>query len=238
METRVPILMYHKVAHRNPDALVKGHYVTPETFGRQLRLLRALGYETVELSGLFQPGTQLPPRPIVITFDDGYQNFFDHALPRLKKFGFVSTVFLVANQLGGVNAWDRAQGDVTEPLMGIEHIKRAAAAGTQFGSHTLDHVNLQRAMPDEARRQISESKAVLEQTLELPIETFCYPYGGMNAQTPEFVREAGYRLACSTLKGTNTAHTDRYALRRINVRSDTWTPVLWLKLLRAARDGD
>ena len=238
METRVPILMYHKVAPRNPKALVKGHYVSPGTFGRHLRLLKVLGFDSVGLNNLFQPDAVLPRRPIVITFDDGYQNFFDQALPRLQHSGFVSTVFLVANQLGGTNAWDASLGDVIEPLMGIETIRQAAAAGTEFGSHTLDHVNLKTAEKTEARRQIVESKAVLEEALRIPVETFCYPYGAMNAETPGIVREAGYRLACSTLKGSNTSQTDRYALRRINVRSDTWTPVLWLKLLRAARDGN
>jgi peptidoglycan/xylan/chitin deacetylase (PgdA/CDA1 family) len=238
METRVPILMYHKVAPIHPRALVKGHYVSPGMFARHIRMLRALRFESVALNGLFETEQNLPKRPFVITFDDGYQNFFDNALPTLKKASFVSTVFLVANQLGGVNAWDASLGDVSEPLMDVESIRTAAAAGTAFGSHTLDHVDLKLANAAEAMRQISGSKSLLENALEMSIESFCYPYGRMNQDTPGYVRSAGYRLACSTLKGTNTEQTDRYALRRINVRSDTWTPVLWLKLLRAARNGN
>jgi len=236
MDTRVPILMYHKVAQVDPRSLVKGHYVSTRMFSRHVRLLKALGYETVGLNGLFDE--DLPKRPIAITFDDGYQNFFDNALPTLRKANYVSTVFLVANQLGGVNKWDEALGDVSEPLMSVETIQSAATQGTEFVSHTLDHVDLKLADENDAKRQIAGSKEVLESTLRMPIHTFCYPYGRMNEDTPEYVRASGYRLACSTLKGTNTARTDRYALRRINVRSDTWTPILWLKLLRTARNGN
>ena len=229
--------MYHKVDRIHPRSLVKGHYVSPGLFSRQIQTLKLLGFESVGLNGLFEPDRPLPKRPVVITFDDGYQNFFDKALPTLQKAKFESTVFLVARQLGGTNVWDVALGDVQEPLMAVETVKLAASAGTQFGSHTLDHVDLEKASSEEAIAQIRGSKELLESRLGFPIQTFCYPYGRMNAETPSLVRDAGYRLACSTRKGANTDQTDRYALRRINVRSDTWTPVLLLKLLRTARHG-
>ena len=202
-----------------------------------MQVLKLLGFESVGLNGLFEEGQVLPRRPFVITFDDGYQNFFDNALPTLRKTGFASTVFLVANQVGGTNAWDVALGDVEERLMGLEALRKAADFGTEFGSHTLDHVDLNLADSDEAWSQISESKSRLESMLGTSIESFCYPYGRMNERTPDIVRSAGYRLACSTLKGTNSDQTDRYALRRVNVRSDTWSPILLLKLLKAARNG-
>jgi peptidoglycan/xylan/chitin deacetylase (PgdA/CDA1 family) len=229
--------MYHKVARIEARSLVKGHYVAPDLFSRQMRALRALRFQSVGLNHLFEPGQDLPKRPIAITFDDGYQNFFESALPELKKVGFESTVFLVANQLGGTNQWDALLGDVEEKLMSTETIRIAASQGVEFGSHTLDHVDLKLATRQEAVRQVAESKEILEAALGKEIFSFCYPYGRMNEETPEIVRSSGYRLACSTKKGTNTAQTDRYALRRINVRSDTWTPVLLLKLLRSARDG-
>jgi peptidoglycan/xylan/chitin deacetylase (PgdA/CDA1 family) len=200
-----------------------------------MALLALLGYTAVPLSCLYQPGTKLPRKPVVITFDDGYENFLENALPVLSAQGFVSTVFLVANQLGGTNAWDTQNGDVEERLMDASQIQLAHQAGTEFGSHTLDHVDLAGAQSQEAWRQIKDSKTRLESILGFEIETFCYPYGRKTEAVCEMVERAGYRLACSTEKGLNTEQTNRFTLRRINIRSDTSIPVFAMKLLRGRK---
>lgn len=232
--TGIPILMYHKIARVDRRSLTAGHYVSPGLFSRQMRLVKALGFETVALTRLFD--AQLPKRPLVITFDDGYENFYRNALSLLHQFGMISTVFLVANQLGGTNAWDVALGDVEERLMSIVQIKDAAAKGTDFGSHTMDHAHLATCTAAEARHQIFGSKRKLEANLNLPINTFCYPYGEMTEAVVNLVEEAGYRCACTTGKGIDTSEASRYRLPRVNIRSDTWSPVFLLKLLRAMRN--
>ena len=234
---RIPILMYHKVDRLNRRSQVPGHYVSPTLFKKQMIVLSAMGYTTVPLSHLYRSDVKLPRKPVVITFDDGYENFLTNALPILKGQNFVSTVFLVANQLGGTNAWDSINGDVEERLMDVDQILKAHAGGTEFGSHTSDHADLNAVDPDEAWKQIVDSKLKLEQTLALPIETFCYPYGRKNPEVEKMVAKAGYRLACSTEKGINTDSTDRFALRRINVRRDTSVPVFIMKLLRGKRSN-
>lgn len=225
--------MLHKVAACPAGTLVPGHYVSPSRFARQMRLLKRLGFTTVGLDDLFFG--ELPKRPVVVTFDDGYRNFHQHALPVLKELGFQSTVFLVANLIGGQNEWDVRQGDVPEALMTLAEIREAREQGTQFGSHTLDHADLNAVSEAEAWRQIAESKEVLETQTGAPVFTFCYPYGRKSAQTEEFVRRAGYRCACSTIGGLNTPETDRFALRRVNVRKDTTPTILLYKLLRDLR---
>lgn len=229
---RVPILMYHKVERLNRRSTVRGHYVSPKLFRRHMAVLAAMGYTAIPLSVLYKPGAKLPRKPIVITFDDGYQNFLTNALPVLKSYGFVATVFLVANEIGGINRWDTQEGDIEEPLMDVDQILAAKEAGTEFGSHSLDHADLQAVSPDEAWRQIAGSKEKLEKTLDCEIEVFCYPYGRKDADVCKMVERAGYRLACSTEKGLNTEHTNHYALRRINIRRDTSVPVFAMKLLR------
>ncbi len=197
-----------------------------------------MGYTSVPLSHLYRSDVKLPRKPVVITFDDGYENFLINALPILKSQNFVSTVFLVANQLGGTNEWDSRNGDVEERLMDVRQILEAHSGGTEFGSHTSDHADLNAVPKEEARRQIVDSKVKLEETLNLPIETFCYPYGRKNPEVEKMVAEAGYRLACSTEKGLNTDTTNPFALHRINVRRDTNVPVFIMKLLRGKRsDG-
>ncbi len=235
MSTRVPILMYHKVAPVDECSILKGHYVIPGMFANQLRLLKALRFQTVPLNTLFE--VPLPKRPISITFDDGYRNFHRNALPLLQKNDFQATVFLVANELGGTNRWDVLKGDVEEPLMTVEEIREAARVGTEFGSHTLDHVNLAEASEETAWKQIAESKETLEAVLQKPVPGFCYPYGSKTQHVSELVRRAGYRLACSTEKGLNDASTDRFALRRINIRRDTSLAVFAFKLFRGFAVG-
>ncbi len=234
---RVPILMYHRIDRLNRRSTVKGHYVSPTLFRRQMALLSVLGYSVIPLRKLATPGERLPRKPIAITFDDGYVNFATNALPVLKSRGFAATVFLVANQIGGANRWDSDAGDVEEALMSRAEILECRKAGIDFGSHTLDHADLPAASKEEAWRQIAGSKSNLEEDLGLDIDSFCYPYGRMDYDVRNMVERAGYKLACSTEKGINTEATDRFALRRINVRRDTSIPVFAMKLVRGSKHG-
>lgn len=227
--------MLHKVAPCPKGSMVPGHYVSPGRFRAQMRLFKALGFETCDLDDLFDK--PLPRRPLAITFDDGYENYLVNAVPVLSELDYRATVFLVAHQIGGSNEWDTRRGDAPERLMSLEQIRTAAKQGTRFGSHTLDHADLTQVSENEVRQQICGSKALLEELLGYEVGTFCYPYGRKSASVVQVVREAGYRLACSTMGGTNTPDTDRYQLRRTNIRSDTNLPVLLFKLLRDFRRG-
>lgn len=225
--------MYHKVAAPNPRAKLKGHYVSPSLFARQMAALNAMGFQTVPLTGLFDdPSVK---RPIAITFDDGYLNFTESALPVLHRYKFAATVFLVSSQLGGTNAWDVAIGDVEERLMDIEQIGAARQAGIDFGSHTTSHANLATADPETAWREISDSRCDLEERLQAPVKCFAYPYGATSPEARAMVERAGYACACSTLKGANDPGTDPFMLKRVNVRRDTSLPVFILKIARGLR---
>jgi peptidoglycan/xylan/chitin deacetylase (PgdA/CDA1 family) len=192
--------------------------------------LRDRGYRPIPVSQVLEPPSE--GRPIAITFDDGYENFFLYALPVLVRLGFSATVFLVTNHLGGVNTWDIAHGDVSERLMTRSQACEAQEAGIELGSHTVDHVDLAAAAPTEAWRQITESRARLADLLGRAVTTFCYPYGRKTPEVRDMVERAGYRLACGTQKGPNTHDTDPFDLRRVNVRRDTAVPILSYKLRR------
>lgn len=232
---QIPILMYHKVAPVDRRSKVAGHYVSPSQFRRQVKALRLLGYQTVKLGSLFEE--ELPKKPVVLSFDDGYENFLTNAIPIMRESNMNGTVFMVANQIGGTNQWDVQIGDVEERLMTLDQLKEAVALGAEVGSHTLDHAHLDQVEMAEARRQIVDSRTRLTEALGVPIDTFCYPYGGKTSQVLGLVEEAGYRVACSTDKGINSRDTNRYALKRINIRSDTILPVFLMKLWRAYRLG-
>jgi peptidoglycan/xylan/chitin deacetylase (PgdA/CDA1 family) len=225
--------MYHKVAALNPRSNVLGHYVSPAAFDRQMGALQAMGFSSVPL-GHFRDALKVK-RPVVITFDDGYQNFYDHALPSLKKRGLAATVFLVSGQIGGTNEWDAKLGDVEERLMTAEMIASARKEGIEFGSHTSNHANLTKVDADTAWREICDSRCDLEERLGEPVSTFAYPYGAENSEVREMVSKAGYRFACSTRKGANDSTTDPFALKRINIRRDTGLPVFVMKIWRGLR---
>ena len=234
---RIPILMYHRIDRPKPNSKVSGHYVPPGLFGRQMKAMARLGYRTVSLSDLREQGPELPGRSFCITFDDGYENYLTHALPELKRHGFAATVFLVTDLIGKDNRWDASSGDVSERLLSSDQVAECQAQGTEFGSHTLSHADLDACSPEEAWRQIAESKAAVEELTGKPAESFCYPYGRFGPETRDMVRRAGYAVACSVRKGLATQATDRYALPRINVRRDTSVPVLLWKLLRGTYLG-
>lgn len=230
--------MYHRLGEVRRDSIVPGHYVTASLFERQLRLLRALGMESVSLARM-QAGlrgeTALPKRPVVVTFDDGYESFWSLGMPRLRAYGTNATVFLVSGLIGGKNEWDLAKGDVEERLMSREQVLAAASEGIEFGAHTRRHADLGSIDLTEAEREIAGSKEDLESWIGRSVDYFCYPYG---AQTPEvraIVARTGYLGATGTRLHGNGPDSDPYLWGRINVRYDHTPFRLLRRLLKAWR---
>ena len=174
---------------------------------------------------------------ISLTFDDGYQDFADSAVPIMKSCGVTGTVFLVSDHLGATNEWDIKLGEKSADLMSRETILKLLHQGFEFGSHTMTHVHLDQVDDGVQRLEIEKSKADLESALGVPMNVFCYPYGGLNDSAMKLVQEAGYSCAVSTRKGLNTRDTNRFCLNRIAVRNDTLLPVFVYKLWRAFRYG-
>ncbi|MBS1716023.1 MAG: polysaccharide deacetylase family protein [Armatimonadetes bacterium] len=234
----VPILMYHRIAARPAKTTVPHHYVHPERFGRHVKGLARTGYATVSLSRLteaFATGSGLPPKPIVLTFDDGYANFGTEAAPRMAAHGASGTVFVVSGLIGGQNKWDSDRGDAVERLLTAEQIVELDKAGFEVGSHTVVHARLTDCDDDRLRDELVRSREDLSTLLNKDVTQFCYPYGAHDGRVRAAVRDAGYAAACSVEKGCNDPETDRYRWKRINVRSDTTTPILFWKIWRASR---
>lgn len=187
------------------------------------------------LAELFGPKT--PGKPVVITFDDGFQDFHDVAFPMMQEVGFNGTVFLVANHLGGLNEWDIKIGDVSHPLMSKETVLQLHAKGVEFGSHTQSHTRLTSDSDELQAQEILGSREILERELGITIDTFCYPYGSYNDLSVRLVKQAGYRFATTCDKGLNNGSEDPSKLKRIAIRNDTSLPVFVYKLWRAFRLG-
>lgn len=218
----IPVLMYHKVS---PDSFRNGPglRVTPYEFERQIKYLKESGYNDISLDELvthWEKGTSLPNRPVVITFDDGYEDNYIYAFPVLKKYGYTATIFLVYNEVGGYNQWDIKEHN-TRPfkLLTWEQIRTMQDYGIYFESHTLNHHHLTSLPAEEAQKEICESKTKLEQALGKPVNYIAYPYGQHNDQICEITQKAGYKAAVTTITGTNQQTTDPYRLKRLRINA-------------------
>ncbi len=212
-----PILTYHHVGLRPRGAALKGLYVSPKLFAQQMAELQAAGFVTTDYGEVTAAAVGDPPR-VFITFDDGFRDVLDNALPVLRERKCTSIQFIVADLIGKSNEWQQREGDVAEPLMDDAQIRDWLAAGQQIGSHTLTHPWLSRISPAAAREEIFGSKRALEDKFGRRIDHFCYPYGDWNEAVQDLVMEAGYRTACITKRGVNTPAESPFALKRFTAR--------------------
>jgi len=216
----IPVLMYHKV---NPDrhAGGLGLRVKPKDFDWEMHYLRENGFHTVSLGDVldhYQKGKKLPNKPIVITFDDGYQDNYIYAYPILKKYNFTATVFVVAGTIGKSNIFDsKTKSQPVNKMLTWQEIKALDAAGFTIGSHTVDHPILTDIPMDQVKLELIDSKKILEQGLGKKIDYFCYPHGRYNNEIAKLVQESGYRAATTTRQGLVTAEANPYLLNRIRV---------------------
>jgi peptidoglycan/xylan/chitin deacetylase (PgdA/CDA1 family) len=215
----VPILMYHQVAPVQVESFAK-YIVTPRAFAAQMRWLSLRGYEAVGMDALVESRAgrrPLPRRPIVITFDDGFQGCADHAMPILESFGFMAIVYVVAGLIGEPSRWLVRERGLEFPLMGWETIGRLRASGHEIGAHTVTHPRLAELPADERVEELVRSKAILEEGLGEPVDHLAYPFGSYDDAVRASAIEAGYRSACSVRIGVSGPEDDLFALHRVPV---------------------
>jgi len=222
--------MYHRVASAPVGTIVPGHYVSPRTLERHLRLLNArklIALSPAESRDVHRSG-------VLLTFDDGYADFASAAAPRLREAGFSAIVFVCTGLLGDHNAWDVALGDVREPLMDAKTISDLAKEGFWFGVHTSRHADLTAVPETRFEDEIFGPRRRLSELIGAEVDDFCYPYGRHSSPVRKAVADAGYRRGFATGRGILG---DPYAIGRINVRRDTTALVLAYKLLRHRMRG-
>ena len=236
---RIPILMYHSIAEDTGGA-IHPYYQTvtsPGVFAEQIRFLRDSGYTTVDLRKAMElldsPDWSEKRKYVVITFDDGFQNFYTDAFPVLNKYGATATMFLPTSFIGDRPLQFMGQDCLTWGMV-VELMK----ANITFGSHTVTHRPLWNLSLSELEHEISQSKETIEDKTGHQIDTFAYPFAfpetnlRFKRQVREILLKHGYQYAVSTVIGTAKRSDDRFVLKRLPVNS--WDDS---KLLRAKVEG-
>jgi peptidoglycan/xylan/chitin deacetylase (PgdA/CDA1 family) len=239
---RIKVLMYHRI--------VTGDYVIPgerefsinaKVFRKHLRILEQLGYTTITFNDFdhFKRGElNLPRKPIIITFDDGYRDTHEHAFPILREYGMKAVVFVVADPRMRMNDWDSGYDITPAPLMTPEQIVELHEAGFEIGSHSLTHPRLTQIPKDAAWEEISRSRMVLEILINAPVRTFSYPYGLNDGLTRQLAKEAGYAYACGVYTGPPAFGFDPYDIRRIAPSVDILPLGFWLQVVTSYQRYD
>jgi peptidoglycan/xylan/chitin deacetylase (PgdA/CDA1 family) len=218
---KIPILMYHEVADRNDTTSQLA--VHPAAFAAQLKHLNEIGATTLTLSEaasiLAGNPIRLPERPIAITFDDGFADFHERALPLLYEYGFTATVFVTTGWIS--DAGPNSAGQRPGRMLSWSQIREATEAGIEIGAHSHGHPQLDQIPLGKLRSELTFSKALLEDSLGLTVPSMAYPFGYSNARVRQVVSEIGYARACVVGNMIAGPYSDPFALKRLTVRRST-----------------
>jgi peptidoglycan/xylan/chitin deacetylase (PgdA/CDA1 family) len=205
----VPVLMYHSIG--GSDRLS----VRPEAFAEQMAWLKEHGHTPLPFGERTRPAV----RPVVITFDDGYADFHEHALPVLDRYGFAATLFVTTGWLR--DAGRHAAGAPPGRMLTWRQAAEVAAAGVEIGAHGHSHAQLDQLGEKALREELLRSRGLLQERLGRPVHAMAYPYGYSSARVRREVRACGYTSACAVANAVMTGRHERFAVPRLTVRATT-----------------
>ena len=229
----INILMYHQVGDFPAMKAHRSTYTHYKRFAAQMAFLSLMGYTVLRLDDALAclAGTRpTPPRAVVITFDDGYENFYEYAWPILQKYGFPAMVYLISGLIGQPAQWFAADGRSTPPLMSAERIRQLHKEGVDFGSHSVSHVKLAEQNTARIQEEVRLSRASLSELLGQSVDHFCYPYGSHDLRAVEAVAQAGYKTAVTCERAPATPEDDPLTLPRKAISYGDNVLGLWWRL--------
>lgn len=220
---RVPILMYHYVEYvrDKKDTIRQLLDIVPAIFIEQIQTLQQAGYTfmtAAELGEVIDGTRQLPPKPILLTFDDGHRDFYTDVLPILEKYHVKATSYVISGFLGGSD------------FMTPEQVQEVAKSGlVDVGAHTVHHIALAKKPLATVQYELTTSKLAIEALIHKKVVSFAYPYGSFDKQAIQAVEAAGFTTAVSTVPGIDVNQQNRYFLYRLRPGTRTGKVLLnWL----------
>jgi len=225
----LPVLMYHRIAPFG-SGLMNPYRITPAEFEKQLKYLCSEGYYSTtfeEWYAAVKLNIPLPGKAIILTFDDGYLDFYEYAFPLLSKYKFSAYVFIVTDYISRTNVWDIKLGEEV-PLMSCEQIDELGRKGIKFGSHSAAHKPLTALSPEQLTRQFKNSLNVLRDQLGLQVNSIAYPYGDYDPVVKHLAGACGFTFALTCEEGKCNKFSELLALPRIDITGtdtlDTFIP--------------
>lgn len=221
----IPILMYHSIEHEQQSSIHPYYRTTtpPSLFDEQLRFLQQEGYRTCSLeyaANQLQVQVSSTDKLVVITFDDGYGDFYRHAFPVLQSCGFTATVFLATAYIGESPIQFKGKDCMT-----WAQIRELQRNGIRFGSHTVTHPQLRNLSMQAIENELLQSKGTIEDKMGCPVTSFAYPYAfpqtdrDFKAQLRNSLLRAGYDNGVCTGIGRANRKSERLFLERLPVNS-------------------
>ncbi len=220
----IPILMYHSISD-NSSSRDKQYCLSTEVFEEHLSYLAQCHYTSLTVTQLVNTmvrgGDGLPPRPVVLTFDDGYADFYTNVFPALQRHSFRATLYIPTAFIGGTCSWLKQRSERVLSMITWEQLAEVCASGIECGSHSHTHASLDMVPPSIARDEIVRSKEQLEEHLRQEILSFAYPYGYYTKRVKQIVQESGYTSACAVKNAVSSLQDDPYSLARLAITKDT-----------------
>ena len=199
---KIPVLLYHSISNDNSPMSLNINF-----FENQMKYLKNNGFQTVDFNEI-DPNLK-SKKQIIITFDDGYKDILNNALPILKKYNFKATSFFVTNLIGQNNSWDvKKKSYIKKEIMNPSDILQWISSGMHIGSHSHNHVDLTKISEEKLLYELEFSKKFLEDKFDNKNNIFCYPYGKVN-ENVHYHTKKFYNKAVTT-------NRSRYSLKRHN----------------------
>jgi len=212
--------MYHQIMS-NPDSAYRKYTVTARTFSMQMTILKLLGFMTINFNDLvdYKYGRKnLPSKPIIITFDDGYVGAIENSVPILRALGFRAVFYIPTDFVGRMSNWDLLKLGVGFPIVDWATIKKLDEDGFQIGCHSMTHPFLNELSSEDCINELKYSRATLEEHLGHSVDHLAYPFGSVDEKVRAIAAELGYRTACSIDSGFVNSEADILELPRINIK--------------------
>jgi len=233
----IPILMYHSIELMPKSTVMRSLHVPPKSFEFQMWILKMLGFRGLSINKLkpYLDGEK-NGKVVGITFDDGYQNNLINAAPVLAKYNFSATCYIVTDKIGMSNSWDLKHGITQRPLMNKDEIFKWLSFGMDIGAHSKSHADLTNISKSQAKKEIYDSKAELEESFKIQISDFCYPFGRFNNEITKIVKDSEYLSATTMKRGRANHKSNKLQLPRVPINHRTLPHMFITKILTSYED--
>lgn len=221
----IPILMYHKI----PDHEIQSEhkiFVTKSKFKKHLQFFKNRGFTTLTFSEIsdfrsgLRPMSQFPKKPLILTFDDGYEDNLLNASPLLAEFGFKAQLFLLAESSIASNQWDLGGTEPSHKIVSGAERQKWKSSKFEVGSHGFSHRKFTSLNDAEALHELTQSKKLLEAELNSPVKVFAFTYGITDQRSVSVAEASGYEYAANTDSGGMLMEEEPFSVFRVNIFPD------------------